>query len=142
MKLYTPPFRDGNGINAGFKWWWRWNFAAWCWRRWLRYEGLPKDHVTVEQMQEFERKSYFREFKSQLDVLTVQTLVEEERMNLMKEEASRYIDSIKREMARKIGMELFEQGKLRFEVKAVPSRMGKALSFHVYVFSGNNKLMK
>lgn len=56
MKLYTKPFKDGSGSHAGFKWWLRWNFAAWCWRRWLRYEGLPKGIKSMEGMEVWEKE--------------------------------------------------------------------------------------
>lgn len=63
MKLYTKLFKDGNNTYAGFNWWIRWNFAAWCWRRWLIYEGMPNKIKTVEEMQDWNSELIKRQWK-------------------------------------------------------------------------------
>lgn len=67
MKFYTKFLHDGNGYLgfswSSFKWWVRWNFAAWCLRRWLRYEGMPKRITDFDEADRWWFESQKRHFK-------------------------------------------------------------------------------
>lgn len=41
-------------------WYIRWRIARWHWRKWLRYEGMPKYLKTLEEMLDWETKAVLR----------------------------------------------------------------------------------
>ena len=49
-------FKDGGGSPCGFKWWIKWNFAFWCLRKWLEYEGMPKGTKKLKEVLKWEKK--------------------------------------------------------------------------------------
>jgi hypothetical protein len=49
-------FRDGGGTPCGFKWWLRWNIAFWHLRKWLEYEGMPKNIKKLKEVLEYNKK--------------------------------------------------------------------------------------
>ena len=48
-------FHDRIGNKVTFGWWLRWKIAKWHWRCWLRYEGMPKQFTTIDQMHTWNR---------------------------------------------------------------------------------------
>ena len=56
FNLFKRIFVDGNGTYTGFRWWVRWTFAFWCLRKWLEYEGMPKETKDVDEVLKWEKK--------------------------------------------------------------------------------------
>jgi len=54
------PFRkifvDSGGNYTGFKWWFRWTIAFWHLRKWLEYEGKPKEIKNINEVLKWEAR--------------------------------------------------------------------------------------
>lgn len=46
-------FKDECGVSVNFGWWIRWKIAKWHLRCWLRYEGMPKNLKTFNEMKDW-----------------------------------------------------------------------------------------
>lgn len=57
MKYHKKIFVDTNGTYAGFRWWVRWKLAEWHLKKWLVYEGMPKNIKNFKQMEEWAKES-------------------------------------------------------------------------------------
>lgn len=63
MKLFKKVFVDKSGNYVGFDWWFRWAIASWHLKKWLHYEGMPREITDMEDIIMWERKTFARIYK-------------------------------------------------------------------------------
>lgn len=56
LNPFKKIFVDVTGEYAGFVWWWRWKWSFYHLRKWLRYEGMPKNIYDLEEVLKWNKK--------------------------------------------------------------------------------------